>query len=210
MTLCLLTISILYTTHLSAQFENFFSHTIKGEKSEYNVLTGAHSNVITISNVSNTWGTAKFPDSRLEDHGGGMYTKNDYINIYKIIRNSMDPKDFTKLLDTEKFQTQNLKNIDKNTLQRLRNSDQLVICVVYYPNTGKVFEVFFSLVGKKLMKISPDYYSEIEKEIKKNIILHKIIGINGKNYIQCRYEYHFNDLDSREINGEKVILSNIK
>ena len=50
----------------------------------------------------------------------------------------------------------------------------------------------------------------VEKQTKEKIQLEKLRKIDIKAHLICRYEYHFNDLDSKEYDGVKVILSNIK
>ncbi|MEA5005655.1 MAG: hypothetical protein VB022_04490 [Rikenellaceae bacterium] len=206
--MCLLTISIFCTTQLFPQSNSFFTSRIKGKNCEYNVQKNTYSSSITISNVNNTWGTDKFP-GRVLDYGQGMTSKDDYVKIYKIIKNSLGTKDFGKLLDSEKFQTRNFKIRDKKAREKLQEMTMLCVYVVYYPS-GEVFEVYFGLSGKILQAISPDYYCEIEKQIKEKIQLEKLRKIDIKAHLLCRYEYHFNDLDSKEFDGEKVILSNIK
>lgn len=102
-TVVVLTFAIFFTNNLSAQFEGFFSGKIKGNKSEYNVHTVSYSKGIDISNVNNTWGTEKFPYDKIQDYGGSLYTKDDYINIYRIIKNTIDSGEIRKLKASEKF-----------------------------------------------------------------------------------------------------------
>jgi hypothetical protein len=202
----IITLSILYTNNLSAQFEGFFSGKIKGEKSEYNVNTLSNSKTITISNVNNTWGTEKFPYKKIQDYGGSLYTKDDYINIYRIIKNIISSDEIRKLEASEKF---SMNDYMKSSIDFKDKLNSLTVFVVYYPFTGKVYEVFFSLSGEILKGISPDYFYEIEKKIKDSIVLKMIIETNHQFYIQCRFSYTFNDLDAKKIKGERIILSDI-
>lgn len=185
--------------------QDFFSHKIKGEKSEYNVRYSKFTASITISNVNNTWGTDNFPKNTV-DYGGGLYSKEDYINVYKIIKNTLDPKDFKKLMNSEKIHNAYNKS-DMNTTERLKKSaNELVVFIVFYPNTGKVFEVFFAMNGNIFKNMSPDFFFKIENEIKKKVTL----NINWKDYMLCKFSYLFNDLDNKTIKGERIILSEIK
>jgi len=201
------TLSILYTNNLSAQFESFFSGKIKGDKSEYNVKTLYYSKKITISNVNNTWGTEKFPYNKIQNYGGSLYTKDDYINIYRIIKNTIDSDEMRKLKASEKFSSKDYSKLSDNIKDKLNS---LTVYVVYYPFTGKVYEVFFSLRGEILKGISPDYFYEIERKIKDSIVLKKIVETNHQFYVQCNFNYTFNDLDGKKIRGEKIVLSDIK
>lgn len=185
--------------------QDFFSHKLKGEKSEYNVRYSKFSASITISNVNNTWGTDNFPKNTV-DYGGGLYSKEDYINVYKIIMNTLDPKDFEKLMNSEKIHNAYNKS-DMNTIERLKKSaNELVVFVVFYPNTGKVFEVFFAMNGNIFKNMSTDFFFKIENEIKEKITL----NINWKDYMLCKFSYLFNDLDNKTIKGERIILSEIQ
>ena len=202
-----LSFALFFTNNLSAQFEGFFSGKIKGEKSEYNVQTPSYSKTITISNVNNTWGTEKFPYDRIQDYGGSLYTKDDYINIYRIFKNTIDSDEIRKLMASEKF---SINDYIKSSINFKDKLNSLTVFVVYYPFTGKVYEVFFSLSGDILKGISPDYFYEIEKKIKDSIVLKKIIETNHQYYIQCFFNYYFNDLDGKKISGEKIVLSDIE
>ena len=202
-TIVALSIALFYTDFIVAQ--DFFSHKIKGEKSEYNVRYSKFSASITISNVNNTWGTDQFPKNTVE-YGGGLYSKEDYINVYKIIKNTLDPMDFQKLMSSEKINNA-YAFMDMAKLERLNNvGNGLSVFIVFSPNTGKVFEVFFSMQGDIFKNMSPDYFFEIEREIKEKIIL----NINWKDYMLCKFSYLFNDLDNRSIKGERIILSEIQ
>lgn len=202
-----LTFALFFTNNLSAQFEGFFSGKIRGNKSEYNVHTVSYSKGIDISNVNNTWGTEKFPYDKMQDYGGSLYTKDDYINIYRIIKNTIDSGEIRKLKASEKF---SLNDYMKSSIDFKDKLNSLTVFVVYYPFTGKVYEVFFSLSGEILKGISPDYFYEIEKKIKDSIVLKKIIETNHQFYIQCFFNYVFNDLDGKKIRGEKIMLSGIE
>jgi hypothetical protein len=202
-TIVALSIALFYTDFIVAQ--DFFSHKIKGEKSEYNVRYSKFSASITISNVNNTWGTDQFPNNTVE-YGGGLYSKEDYINVYKIIKNTLDPMDFQKLMSSEKINNA-YAFMDMAKLERLNKvGNGLSVFIVFSPNTGKVFEVFFSMQGDIFKNMSPDYFFEIEREIKEKIIL----NINWKDYMLCKFSYLFNDLDNRSIKGERIILSEIQ
>lgn len=206
-TAIVLTFALFFTNNLSAQFEGFFSGKIKGEKNEYNVQTLSNSKTITISNINNTWGTEKFPYDKMQDYGGSLFTKDDYINIYRIIKNTIDSGEIRKLKASEKFSLKDYSKLGDNIKDKLNS---LTVYVVYYPFTGKVYEVYFSLRGDILKGISPDYFNEIEKKIKDSIVLKKIIETNHQFYIQCNFNYVFNDLDGKKIRGEKIMLSGIE
>lgn len=202
-TIMALSIALSFTNFVVAQ--SFFSRTIKGEKSEYNVKDSTVANLYTISNINNTWGTDNFPTNTV-DYGGGLYSKEDYINVYKIIKNTLDPKDFKKLMISEQVKDA-YNNANKATKESLKESaNELSVFVVFSPNTGKVYEVFFSMRGDIFKNMSPDYFFEIEKEIKEKITL----NIKWKDYMQCRFLYLFNDLDNRTIKGERIILSELQ
>ncbi|EKD31550.1 MAG: hypothetical protein ACD_77C00307G0001 [uncultured bacterium] len=209
-TVIVLTFAIFFTNNLSAQFEGFFSGKIKGYKSEYNIQTTSYSKTITISNVNNTWGTEKFPYDKMQDYAGALYTKDDYIAIFSIIKNTLDPVVINKLMKSERFSLKYKEKIDSKTKEMLENSNTLAVYVVYYPFTGKVYEVFFSLSGEILKGLSPDYFNEIEKKIRERLVLQMIIKSNWQFFIQCRFEYHFNNLDGKTIRGEKIMLSGIE
>jgi hypothetical protein len=205
-TIVALSIALFYTDFIIAQ--DFFSHKIKGDKSEYNVrsikISSSYTSY-TISNINNTWGTDKFPKNTVE-YGGGLYSKEDYINVYKIIKNTLDPKDFQILMTSEKINNA-YAFMDMAKLERLNKvGNGLSVFIVFSPNTGKVFEVFFSMQGDIFKNMSPDYFFEIEREIKEKIIL----NINWKDYMLCKFSYLFNDLDSKTIKGERIILSEIQ
>lgn len=165
-----------------------FKYKIKGEKSEYNAkdsYTGPNNRYIDISNTYNTYGTDRYPEY-VEDRGGGMCTRGEYIQIYKIFKDAVNPKDFQKLFLTK---------------------DILAIYVVYYPG-GNPFEVRFSLRGDTLEKIPMDCFNNIEEEIKRSHKAQRMAKITDR-YMLIRYDYYFGDIDERKFNGERTPLSKL-
>jgi hypothetical protein len=207
----LFTATIFYIPiNISAQESKFFHYTIKGNNCEYNVRKASEYSII-ISNINNTWGSNTSPT--VQDYGASFNTKEDYITIYKILKSTIDMSVFNKLLSEEKIPSRNVNifNYDDITKSKLKNSNQLGVFIRFYPINGKIFEIYFSIKGKILQNISPDYYYEIERKIKESgITENQTIKTGWKFYVQHRYEYRFNDLDSEEFNGERVILSNIR
>jgi len=194
--------------NLHGQESKKFDYKIKGDKCEYNVTNSKIDSSIDISNVNNTYGTDR--NLIIQDYGK-TYKIDEYVSIYKIIKSSIDPKVFRKLLKQEKFPMRNLKLSDIQAREKLENASVMSIAIIFAPVTGKVFEVEFNINGDILKKLSPDCFCEIEKKIKESGITHK--GIIEKNWQTCiiqHYEYYFNDLDSFVLKGEKAILSNIE
>lgn len=202
-------VSLVFTNFVSAQAPIFKREkTIKGEKSEYYVYKPLPSiSGVIISNKNNTLGTPKFPE-RTQDVGGGMYTKENFIHVYKIIKEIIPENDFRKLLNEEKIPFHKSR-YDQATIDKISKSSVIMVNVLFYPVSGKVAEVFFTINGKVFENLSPDYYEEIENRIKKEIVMKSIIESKWQYYILSHFEYHFNDLDTRTINGERIILSDI-
>ena len=183
--LCALSSNIMFSQN---RFNPNFKYKIKGEKSEYNAKDfwlDSKKISIDISNIKNTFGTDRYPEY-VEDHGGGLYSKDEYIQIFEIFKNSLDHNDYKKLTST---------------------NDYIGIFIVYYPG-GKPFEVWFTLGGRMIEKIPMDCFNKIEEEIKRGHTVQKLKNINDR-YMQLKYEFRFNDLDSRQFDGEKVQLSNL-
>ena len=208
--LSLVLVSLVFTNFVSAQAPIFKREkTIKGEESEYYVYKPLPSiSGVIISNKNNTLGTPQFPE-RTQDVGGGMYTKEDFIHVYKIIKEIIPESDFRKLLNEEKIPLHKSR-YDQATIDKISKSSVIMVNALFYPVSGKVAEVFFTINGKVFENLSPDYYEEIENRIKKEIVMKSIIESKWQFYILSHFEYHFNDLDTRTINGERIILSEIE
>ncbi len=207
---CICTISLFLNFNLYGQESDYFNSKIKGDKCEYNVRKSS-TNSIIISNINNSWGTIKSPN--VQDYGSALNTQEEYVTIFKIIRNTIPAEVFNKLMESERipFRKNNNTKIDKQRLEKIQHTNTLVINVIYYPITGKIFEIYFKLVGEQLMNISPDYFFIIEQKIKESGIINKLtVKTEWKLYVQNSYIYYFNDLDSEEFNGEKAVLSKIK
>lgn len=207
--LSLIIVSLVFTNFVSAQAPIFKREkTIKGEKSEYYVYKPLPSiSGVIISNKNNTLGTPQFPE-RTQDVGGGMYTKEDYIHVYKIIKEIIPESDFRKLLNEEKIPSQKSR-YDQVTIDKMSKSNVIMVNVLFYPVSGKVAEVFFTMHGKVFENLSPDYYEEIEKRVKEEIVMKSIIESKWQFYILSHFEYPFYNLDARTIKGERIILSDI-
>ncbi len=165
-----------------------FKYKIKGEKSEYNArddFSGKKKIGVEISNIKNSYGTNRYPEY-VEDHGGGIYSKDDYIQVFKIFKASIDPLIYKKLLNT---------------------NDLIAIYIVYNPG-GIPYEVRFILCGDTLEKIPMDCFNNIEEVIKRSHSVQALKKVNDR-YMQLKYEFRFNDLDSRQFDGEKVQLSKL-
>ena len=162
------------------RFNPNFKYKIKGEKSEYNArddYNGYKKIGVEISNIKNSYGTIRYPEF-IEDHGGGIYSKEEYIQIFKILKASIDPSIYKKLLNT---------------------SDLIAIYIVYNPG-GMPYEMRFILCGDTLEKIPMDCFNNIEEEIKRRHIVQALKKVNDR-YMQLKYEFRFNDLDRRQFDG---------
>lgn len=191
-------------------FENK-SSLIKSNECEFKITKFKkefNSNSIFISNIKNTlWMTDQAPKVR---DILPTYSKDDFIKIYMILKETINKKTFDRLLKTEKIPMSSGEDISI-VVEKTKNTDRIDVYIFFKPYSGEIFEIYYIINGEILKSALPNVICNIESRIRNSGIIDKYTKKNKSQfYTGYRYSYYFHDIDAITIGGEKIILSNIK